>query len=129
MLGSEKQFEANYKIRLTDSGVLVHDFTSNWNGAFTGREELYFDPTDGELHATWTDTEDPIESSTTGSYDSGTKTLTMIGTGADWQDPEKTIIFKHVTVYSDEKSSYTMFMIGSDGVEIPSMWIDVSKVE
>ena len=109
--------------------MLVHDYTSNWNEAFRGREELYFDPTDGKLHATWTDTEDPNQSSTIGSYNSDTRTLTMIGAGPDWQDPEKTVTFKHVTAYSAGKSSYTMYMIGSDGVEIPSMWIDVSKVE
>lgn len=126
LMGTDVVFDASYQVRVTEENMLVHEFKSNWNGAFAGREEMTFDA-DGKLHAKWTDTAESEEMLSTGSYDASTKTLTMLGSGPNWSNPEEIVTFEHITVYNDGKSDYTMTMISADGTRNEVMWISMVK--
>ncbi|MBC8406269.1 MAG: DUF1579 family protein [Planctomycetes bacterium] len=126
MMGTDLVFDASYKVHVTEENMLVHEFTSNWNGAFAGREELTFDA-DGTLHAVWSDTAESEEMVSTGKFDDATKTLTMTGKGPNWSNPEEIVTFEHVTVYKDGSSNYTMTMISDDGTRNEVMWINMVK--
>lgn len=129
MLGSEEAFEASYKVYM-DGNDLIHEFTSNFGGGFTGKESMHAHEgsTGGDLHATWTDSHEAEPMSSTGSFDKGTRTLTMVGEGADFEDPEKTVTYKHVTVYGEGTSNYTMIVIDAEGTETEVMWIEMTKI-
>ena len=53
-------------------------------------------------------------------------TLEMKGEGVSWSDPEKTIQYRHVTVYSNDSFSYTMHLT-EDGEEREVMWIEMNR--
>jgi hypothetical protein len=125
LMGSDELHDASYKVFM-DGENLVHEFTSNYGGGFTGRESMHAH--DSELHATWTDSQESEKMESNGSYDAASRTLTMTGEGADWEDPSKTVTYKHVTVYGEGTSSYTMTVIDPTGNEAQVMWIEMKKI-
>ncbi len=127
VMGSEEAFDASYKVYI-EGNNLIHEFTSNFGGGFTGKESMHTHDNPNDLHATWTDSMEPEAMSSSGSYDAATKTLTMSGEGADWNDPEKTVTYKHVTVYGEGTSNYTMIIIDAEGNENEVMWIEMTKI-
>ena len=124
VMGNDQEFNASYKVYV-DGENLIHEFTSDFGGGFTGRESLHSHGT--ELHATWTDSHESGEMESSGTYDAASKILIMSGKGPDWQDPAKTVTFRHVTEYGDNTSKYTMFMIDDQGNESEVMWINMTK--
>ena len=124
ILGYPEEFEASYTISM-EGDVLVHNFTSAFEGGFTGYERMTI-AEDGELVATWSDSSSEENLVTRGSWDAETNTLTMQGEGTSWTDPEKKIQYRHVTVYGDDTLSYTMHMT-EDGQEQEVMWIEMSR--
>lgn len=124
ILGYPDPFPATYTIAM-DGDVVVHNFSSEFEGGFTGHERMTF-AENGELVATWTDSGGDDNLVSRGSWDAETNTLTMRGEGTSWTDPEKTIQYRHVTVYGDDTTSYTMHMT-EDGQEQEVMWIEMTR--
>ena len=124
LLDNPNEYPALYNISM-DGEVLVHSFSSTWEGGFTGHERMTIKE-DGTLAATWSDSGGDDNLVTEGSWDGSTRTLTMTGDGASWSDPEKTIQYRHVTVYTDDTFSYTMH-VREDGEESDVMWIEMRR--
>lgn len=124
LLDNPNEYPALYSISL-DGDVLVHSFSSTWEGGFTGHERMTIKE-DGTLVATWSDSGGDDNLVTEGSWDGATRTLEMKGEGVSWTDPEKTIQYRHVTVYTDDSFSYTM-QLTEDGEEREVMWIEMSR--
>lgn len=126
VLGNPEEYEAGYRIYFDGDAFLVHEFKSNWNGGFSGRERMIVDG--DHLRAVWKDSMSDEPSVTTGHYDPATRTLTMTGTGESFEHPGETVEYEHVTVYRDDSFSYTMTTL-ADGERTDVMWIDMERVE
>lgn len=129
ILGTDQDFPARYEISIVDEEVLVHEFQSDWAGGFTGREELRLAPDGKRFAATWTDSAAPEPTETIGHYDTDARSLEMFGYGANWQQPDQQVLFKHHTVYGDSQFSYTMSMQQEEGLYTEVMWIQMTRVE
>lgn len=124
LLDNPNEYPALYAIAM-DGEVLVHSFSSTWEGGFTGHERMSF-LEDGSLMAVWSDSgsDEPIESR--GSYDPATRTLTMKGMAESWSTPGQQVEYEHVTVYDDDAFSYTM-SVTENGEKSEVMWIKMTR--
>ena len=124
LLDNPNEYSALYSISL-DGDVLVHSFSSTWEGGYTGYERMTIKK-DGTLVATWSDSGGDDSLVTEGSWDGTTRTLEMKGDGMSWTDPEKAIQYRHVTAYADNSFTYTMHLT-EDSEEREVMWIEMSR--
>lgn len=124
LLNNPNEYAALYAIAM-DGEVLVHSFSSTWEGGFTGHERMSF-LEDGSLMAVWSDSTSEESAETEGNYDPATRTLTMHGDGESWTNPGTRVEYEHVTVYQDDSFSYTM-SVTEDGEKKEVMWIEMTR--
>ncbi|MCH2102205.1 MAG: DUF1579 domain-containing protein [Planctomycetes bacterium] len=118
------EYAALYSISL-DGEVLVHSFSSAWEGGFTGHERMTIKE-DGTLVATWSDSGGDENLVTRGTWSGETRTLEMKGEGVSWSNPQKAVQYRHVTTYADDSFLYTMHLT-QDGEEQEVMWIEMRR--
>jgi len=129
VMGVDADFTASYQIAIEDGDTLIHEFQSDWNGGFTGREELRVAPDGKRFSAHWTDSADPNGMESIGSFDQEARTLEMFGYGVDWEQPDQQVLYRHRTVYQDSSFSYTMSVQQEEGLYTEVMWIEMNRAD
>jgi|FLOH01.1.fsa_nt_gi hypothetical protein len=128
MLGIEEEFAATYHIqRVADT--LVWEFTSTFEGGFTGTAVLSWDAGRAQWAESWKDSGGEAESVSYGDWDATTATMRASSPGKDWNDPSLDINVLGTTVLKDGAFDYTMTNSYPDGKTTEVMWIHMTSVQ
>ena len=106
---------------------LISDFKSTMMGApFHGHGTTAWDPAKKKYVGSWTDSMSTGLSTSETTYDAATKTSTGWMEGPD--PTGKVVKSKGVVQYKDANNRvFTMYMVGPDGKEVPSMKISYTR--
>ena len=106
---------------------LVSDFRGEFEGqAFQGKGMDGFDPVKKKYVSVWVDSWSTQPLLLEGTHDKETNTTTMTGEG---MGPDGGMAkYKMVTrLTSDDHHTFTMFLVGDDGQDVPMMTIDYTR--
>jgi hypothetical protein len=127
ILGEDTEHAATYAVR-READVLVWDFTSGFQGSFTGRALQRWDKEKKVFIEAWTDSATPDSATeVSGTFDAKTGLMIMTGTAPDWVSGAQVGYEHHTTLVSPNEWKYVMKQEGPDGAFREVMWIHMKR--
>lgn len=126
LLGYDTVFDAGYEVRIEGDSMLW-DFTSNFEGGFTGHAELLWDEARGQWAESWEDSSGAEKEWSYGDWDAATGTMISTSPGVDWMDPTVEVTVTNTTVLTDDQYDYVMSFTYPDGRVVEVMWIRMTR--
>lgn len=127
ILGDETEYAASYVVR-READALVWEFSSGFQGSFTGRAVQRWDADKGVFVETWTDSATPDSpTEVSGSFDAKTGLMMMSGEAPDWVSGAPVGYEHHTTLVSQDEWRYVMKQEAADGNFREVMWIHMKR--
>lgn len=127
ILGEDGEHAATYAVH-REGDVLVWQFSSGFQGGFTGQALLRWDEKLGQFVEAWTDSAMPEAAmETAGSFDSKTGVMLMTGMAPDWTTGEPVAYQHETTLLSKDEWKYVMHQATAEGGFREVMWIHMRR--
>ena len=120
---------ATYEIK-REGDKMVWEFSSEFAGGFTGRAETTWDAEAAVYRETWTDSMAPEPTTSTGTWDAETATMTAEmkdASNTSGIDPEVMLDYIYETVLEEDHFEMAMTIIMDTGQAQTVMWLRMDR--
>ncbi len=122
----DSSFPATYEIK-REGDKMVWEFSSEFAGGYTGRAETTWDAEAAVYRETWTDSMAPEPTTSTGTWDAETATMTAEMKAPSNEDPEVMLDYIYETVLEEDYFEMAMTIIMDTGQEQTVMWLRMDR--